>query len=121
MAFVVPTFNIQCNIWRSGNPPPAAPDLTVECNLAFGRRVSSYQGVISVPNEPIMSLLLPPSTDIRGPQSGAQDVAVEVPAGSGRFYTILGVDDIGKGFPNEHRCALLAWTSTFGSWPIPMP
>lgn len=121
MGFSVPNFNIQCNIWRAGNAPPAAPDVTIVCNLAFGRRVSSYQGVISTPNEPVMSLLLPPLADIRGPMCAAPDACVEVPAGTGRFYTIVGLDDSGKGFINEHRVALLAWTSTFGSWPSPIP
>jgi hypothetical protein len=119
--FNVPNFNLNCNVWRNGNAPPAAPNATFTCNLALGRRVSSYQGVISTPNEPIMSLLLPVSTDVRGPQTAAPDTCVEVPAGSGRFYTILGVDDSGKGFPNEHRVALIAWTSSFGAWPAPIP
>jgi hypothetical protein len=121
MSFLPPTFNILANIWRSGNAPPAAQDLQVQCNLAFGRRVSSYQGVISTPNEPIMTLLLPPSTDVRGPQCALPDTCVEVPAGTKRYYTIIGLDDSGKGFPNEHRCALLAWTASFGPWPSPVP
>jgi len=121
MSFNVPHFNLTCNVWRSGNPPPGVPDITPDCNLMFGRKVSSYQGVISVPNEPLMSLLLPVGTDIRGPQCAAPDVAVEVPAGSGRFYTIVGVDDSGKGFSNESRVAILAWTSAFGFWPSPIP
>jgi hypothetical protein len=121
MAFNVPTFNLTVNVFRAGNPPPGIPDLVSPCNLAFGRRVSSYQGVIAVPNEPVMSLLLPPGTDVRGPAAAAPDVAVEVPAGSGRYYTVLGLDDSGKGFPNEHRVAIIAWTSAFGNWPTPLP
>lgn len=121
MSFSVPNFNIQCNVWRAGNGPPNPADEIFDCNLAFGRRVSSYQGVISVPNEPIMSLLLPVGTDLRGPQTAAPDACVEVPAGSGRYYTCIGVDDVGKGFTNEHRCGLLAWTNTFGAWPSPIP
>lgn len=121
MGFSVPNFNITCNIWHPANVPPSAPDSTEDCNLAWGKRVSSYQGVISTPNEPIMTLLLPPATDIRGPQcAGGADV-VEVPSGSGRFYTVLGVDDIGKGFANEHRAAMIAWTTAFGAWPTPIP
>lgn len=121
MGFTVPHFNIQCNVWHPPNVPPAAPDDTFDCNLAFGRRVSSYQGVISVPNEPIMSLLLPVRTDLRGPQSAGGADTVEVPAGSGRYYSVVGVDDSGKGFDNEHRVGLLAWTTAFGAWPTPIP
>jgi hypothetical protein len=121
MAFTVPTFNLSANVWHAPNTPPSAPDATVACNLAFGRRTSSYQGLYSSTNEPIMSLLLNPSEDIRGPQCVAGADVVEVPAGSGRIYQIIGVDDIGKGFANEHRAALLVWTVAFGSWPTPIP
>lgn len=121
MTFTLPTFNLSFNLWRNGNSPPAAPDVTDVCNLAFGRRTASYQGVISTPNEPIVSLLLPTGFDIQGPQCANPDTCVEVPAGTGRFYTILGVDDSGKGFANEHRVALLAWTTSFGPWPSPIP
>jgi len=121
MSFSLPTFNLVCNVWRFGNAPPAAADAQLDCNLALGRRTSSYQGVISSPTEPIMSLLLPPMSDIRGPMCADPDTCVEVPAGSGRLYTIVGLDDSGKGFFNEHRVALLSWTALFGSWPSPIP
>jgi len=121
VAYVIPEMPLEYNLWRSGNAPPAAPDVTRFCNLAMGRRVSSYQGVISFPTEPIMSLLVLAGEDIRGPQCGAPDVVIEVPANTGRFYQILGVDDIGKGFLNEHRVALLSWTTAFGPWPSPIP
>lgn len=121
MGFTVPTFNLAYNGWRAGTSPPAAPGFSGMCNLAWGRRVSSYQGVISVPNEPIMTVLLPPGEDLRGPQCALPDVCLEIPAGSGRFYSILGVDDVGKGFPNEHRAAIVAWTVAFGAWPSPIP
>lgn len=121
MPFSVPNFNLSCNVWRAGHAPPAAPDVTFPCNLAFGRRTASYQGVITTPNEPILSLLLPPSTDLRGPQCASPDACIEVPAGSQRYYTCVGLDDSGKGWPNEHRVALISWTSAFGAWPSPIP
>lgn len=121
MTFQPPSFNLHCNVWRAGNAPPAVPDATFDCNLAWGKRVSSYQGVITSPNEPLMTLLLPVGEDVRGPQTGAADACIEVPAGTGRFYTVIGLDDIGKGFPNEHRAAILAWTTAFGNWPVPIP
>lgn len=121
MSFSVPTFNISVNVWRSGNAPPALPDFVFPCNLAFGRRTSSFQGVISSPNEPIMTCLLPVGTDVRGPMTQFPDTCYEVPAGSGRYYTCVGLDDIGKGFANEHRALLLSWTVSFGFWPVPTP
>jgi len=33
----------------------------------------------------------------------------------------VGLDDIGKGFANEHRAAVLQWTILFGFWPSPIP
>ena len=121
MSFATPTFNLDINICRAGLTPVSPPSLTVRGNLALGRRTASYQGVISSPNEPIMSLLLPPGTDIRGPMCANPDACVEAPAGTGRYYTVVGLDDSGKGFPNEHRVALLAWTDSFGAWPVPVP
>lgn len=121
MSFTLPTFNLPVNVWHGGNAPPAVPDLVTSGNLALGRRVSSYQGVISSPNEPIMSLLLPPGTDVRGPQVAGGADLVEVPASTGRYYTVVGLDDSGKGFPNEHRVALIAWTSSVAAWPTPIP
>lgn len=121
MSFTVPNFNLTFNAWHAPNVPPAIPDLVGICNLAYGRRTSSAQGLYLGENEPLMSLLLTPGSGVRGPQCvGGADV-VEVPAGSGRFYSVIGVDDIGKGFPNEHRCATLAWSVAFGPWPSPIP
>jgi hypothetical protein len=64
-----------------------------------------------------MNLLLPALVDIRGPQDTIGADQVEVPAGSGRWYSVVGVDDIGKGFANEHRSAALV--AIFGTWPAP--
>lgn len=119
--YTLPTFNLTCNIWTTGAYPPAPKRLSSACNLAWGRRIHSdiVQG-----NYVHMSLLLPALTDIRCQVqlavSGTD--AVEVPAGSGRYYVVLYVDDIGKGFANEHRCAILV-ASPFvnGVWPTPMP
>lgn len=121
MSFSVPTFNLTCNIWRNASGPPAAPDVTENCNLAWGKRSSSLQGIQDPAGEPFMTLLLPVSTDIRSSKCGAGNDWVEVPAGSGRFYEAIGVDDIGKGFSNEHRAAVLVASTHFGNWPAPIP
>jgi hypothetical protein len=121
MSFSVPNFNISVNVWRFGNAPPAAPDLVVSANLAFGRRGSSLQGLYVGAAEPVMTLLLPPSSDVRGPQCAFPDACVEAPGGTGRYYTIIGVDDSGKSWPNEYRVAVIAWTKAFGAWPSPIP
>jgi hypothetical protein len=65
-----------------------------------------------------MNLLLPPFIDVRGPQDTVSFDMVEVPEGTGRWYQVTGVDDIGKGFDNEHRTASIyalvrGWTAPY--------
>jgi hypothetical protein len=116
-AYSLPTFNLTCRF--QADPPPfgrgAAESL---CNLAYGQRVNVAStggtGEVGIPMI-LMTLLLPPLTDIRGPSppnsnpNGANfnGYYVEVVIGSGRIYQVVFVDDIGKGFANEHRVALL--------------
>jgi len=69
-----------------------------------------------------MTLLLPAGTDVRDAWCASGEDAVEVPVGSGRFYRALYVDDIGKGFSNEHRAVLLTKRgNALGLWPTPVP
>lgn len=122
MAFRVPAMPLVCNIWRIGNynffvdPQVLPPDLVVACNLAPGHRSNPTQ-----PYDPTIGgfidgrfysyLLLPKGTDIRfafGNISQLAD-AVECPAGSGRYYIVIWVEDVAKGFANEYRRAELEW------------
>jgi len=130
MAFTLPDFNLACDVYRGPWATKVLALSGVACNLAFSRR-AQLPTALQVNNEwsPIMSLLVPAGTDIRSlVNAGVEDV-IECPAGSGRWYQVGGVDDIGKGFPNEHRCALLFQISfaMLGSpyaglaWPAPMP
>lgn len=130
MGFIVPNFNLTCNIFTGPNAGPllAAPTgsprvAAAPCALVFGRRVQvAGTGGTGGQGFPIvaMSLLLPALTDVRSFQtvSGFAD-AVEVPAGSHRWYWVFSVDDIGKGYPNEHRSAGLLFIQA--SWPEPIP
>lgn len=128
MAYRLPTFNIVCNI---SQPPvlgtPSIPDgpyrlYHQECQLTYGRRVNvvSTGGTGEAGTLVLsMNLLLPPLTDVRGPQDIGGFDMVEVPAESGRWYQVTAVDDIGKGFSNEHRTACLF--ALAGSWVPPYP
>lgn len=123
MPFGLPNFNMTVNIWNFPNTPGFAPDHTPLANLAYGRRVNSGNADFPTSGNLLMTLLLPPGTDIRNEAAngvGNRDV-VEAPAGTGRFYLVIDVDDSGKGFPNEHRCAILLATPNFGLWPTPIP
>jgi hypothetical protein len=124
--YTLPVFNLLCNIDVNafgGVPGPQPGPFRISlcpCNLAWGRRVTAMStggtgdaGVIVVTTQ----LLLPPLTDVRGPQDTVAADEVEVPAGSGRVYRVVAVDDIGKGFGNEHRVAVLY--ALGGDWLAP--
>lgn len=125
MAYRLPDFPISCGIYTPDTPntpavPSSGPRVVSVCNLAWGRRVNTPStGGTSTPGilTTSMTILLPALTDIRGPQDSVSFDMVEVPAGSGRWYQVTGVDDIGKGFANEHRAAHLF--ALAGSWVAP--
>lgn len=123
MAFVIPTFNLVCDIFSAAAPPPAAPRIAGQvCQL----RAPSVQaqnlgnGLLAITQT--IALILPKGTDIRDQYCtpiNSSDI-VELPPGTGCRYQVLWVNDIGRGFPNEHRYATLAKISS-GPWPTPIP
>jgi len=134
MAISLPNFILDCDIY-TGPWATKVFRLSSPCNLAFGRRINgpSISGDF-IPGGNVvilMDLLLPPLTDVRCCMQSTPPVLdiVEVPAGSGRWYGVAAVDDSGKGFPNEHRIAVI--TPVFDGltsgdfsglfWPTPMP
>ena len=127
MSFTVPTFNLEANLYTGWNLVSDWGPLraTVKCNLAWGRRFQNYaQNGNFEAGVPTMSLLLPAGTDIRdGSQVGGLADGVECPAGSGRWYGVVGVDDVGRGFLNEFRVALLIKSPGphLEPWPVPIP
>jgi len=131
MAFRVPTFNLAVSIWRVGGTGGsyAAPDVGTTGNLSPGKRVMLGEvGGWQVSKSIIANeLLLPKLTDIRSFYNATNPDLVEVPAGSKRFYQVLDVADIGKGFANEHRIAFLAYETAGntslagGPFPAPVP
>jgi hypothetical protein len=68
-----------------------------------------------------MWLLLPRGTDVRSNVNAPLPDVAEVPAGSKRFYDVVAVDDVSKGFPSEYRVARLEQSQPAGAWPAPMP
>jgi hypothetical protein len=121
MSFTLPSFNLPVRVNRLATGKAGGPDVVAMGNLAWGRRVaapaSGGTGIVGmVFVAPI--LLLPVGTDVRDGACPAGPDFVEVPSGSGRWYVALYVDDIGKGFSNEHRAAVLVKSSP---WPEPVP
>lgn len=131
MAFTPPNFNLPARIWRQlgagGNY--AAPDVTSLVNLSVGRRVlQSVPITVSVNLQLLfVELLFPKLTDVRAAWNGAGADLVEVPAGSKRFYIVDWVEDVGKGFSNEYRLAIVYYevagnvTLAGGPFPAPVP
>lgn len=119
MAYTLPVFNLTCRITHGGGA-----FFDTICNLAFSRR-SRYEilktDLAAAPplNVHIMYVLLPALTDIRGAlEAGGNRDHIEIVIGSARHYEVLWVDDSGKGFPNEHRIAIVVQLLAF---PIPIP
>lgn len=145
MAFIVPTFNIQCNIWRHTQwvttwpPIVAAPSIAnQDCQLRGYTKNLTVNPFVIASN--LEELVLPKGTDIRGPALNTTEYefwmeVVEVPSGSGRYYLVLAVADQAKGFSNEYRSAAITPTWTYEgtvynayphwpwtpAWPTPYP
>lgn len=123
MAFVVPAFPITVAFWRHGNATSNPPDVTSVGNLSPGRIVSASQSDVDLvggpdPVQQCMWLRLPKGTDVQSESNGIGGDTCECPYTSGRFYYVINVDDIGGGFTNEHRFAVIAAQL---NWPIPFP
>lgn len=111
----VPTFNLTCNVWFGNTifPTFAAPSLAgLPCQLKPG------DFVFSPFNFNAMYLCVPARTNIHWNRSGFPfgSDGVECPAGSGHYYRVAYVNDVGRGFSNEYRFALISDAS-----PIPTP
>lgn len=116
MAYVIPGFNLECNIYTG---PWASKVLRLadqECALAVGRRTAAPTNAGAIGDQVVgvcFLLLLPAGTDVRDAAGYIYDAAhvgtdyVEVPAGSDAWYAVNSVVDVGKGYPNEFREATL--------------
>jgi hypothetical protein len=139
MPYVVPSFPLLANIWqdwKAATPVYATPFLRNQpCNLSPGKRVFlTYTNPVNNPQGTNccafpMELLIGKLTDVRcGSTTGGPDL-IEVPANSKRFYQVAYVDDIGKGFANEHRlvimymvnAAVVFTLATYNCPPHPLP
>lgn len=120
MAITAP---IVVNIWRYASPPPAAPVSTTAANLMMGLRRSNITLIESVAAfSSFLYLCVAKGYDIRGWWDGSGGDYVEAPAGTNRYYQVMAVDDVGKGFSNEYRIAFMQQvTQPFALFGIPFP
>lgn len=123
MAFVLPTFNLTCDIYSWGSTIPGTPRIANQpCQLRAPSLTTRTSLTGLTVGGMTSYLLLPPGVDIRDMNSTpiSSGDFVEVPSGSGRVYLVIYVDDIARGFPNEHRLAILTKNVSF-PWPVPTP
>lgn len=122
MPFVLPTFNLKCDVWTAGTWPVGPPRIQVDCQLRAPSMQNAGAVVVGALGFPALALLVPAGTDIRDPVATPINSTdeLEVPAGSGCFYLPVRVYDIAKGFANEHRYAIIAKLTT-RAWPVPQP
>jgi hypothetical protein len=140
MSYFVPQMPLECYVWRNPNEGGAlnylSPDQQYFCNLTPGKRLMFVPEQVVASKAPFvyMQLLLPKLADVRafrldtmlGDQGGD---FIEVPKFSNRIYQACFVDDIGKGFANEHRICLMLqfyggvnWSDVgYVPWPEPLP
>jgi len=106
MTIPAPAFNLTINIWHFGSDTTNPPDEVVTGNLAWGKRTDSAGSTDDF--RPMMVLLVPWGTDIRGDWNtdGLPDT-VEVADGDGWWYEVLYVDRAGHSFPNQHMNAVI--------------
>lgn len=110
MSFRIPSFPLAVDVY-TGPWLTRAFREQVQGNLCIGRRSQDFPDFNDISANVYtgtMFLLLPPGTDVRDMNQNipANDV-LEVPSGSGRWYAVALVDDVAKGFDNEHRYALI--------------
>jgi hypothetical protein len=146
MPFIVPTFNLLCNVWVRanwdaggpgfGNPPNFA---NAPCALRFDQKAAYFAGT-SFTTVFLDTLIVPAGADLQFPAyNGANTFQdpdiVEVPSGSNKWYFIMDVHDAAKGYSNEYRLAfILAGQAVTGTrlataagypwgpvWPTPYP
>lgn len=123
MAYNPPSFNLTADIYDLADWPSGSPRLTsISCQWrGVGKAASIYNAVsvtsFSVPTE----ILFPAGTDVRSlfeSATSSYDIIKLYMGGSFRPFRVLDVYDIGKGFTNEYRVAVVV---KLAPWTPPIP
>lgn len=122
----LPDFNLEFYLWHGkllNEIPTGAPDVIGDAALVCWK-LQGYANNVHLADIGYFDamyyfpeLLTPALTDIRDVFQGTGYDIVEVPSGSGRFYSVLAVEDVAKGHPNEFRKAAMRKII----WPTPAP
>lgn len=107
MAHQFPTFAADANIWREASwVAVLPPDVVTVASLIMRKpTVFTIPAALDLESGVVVELWFPPLTDVRGFKGIPVHDFIEFPAGSGRVYRAIYVDDYAKGFPNEFRVA----------------
>jgi len=119
-----PTFNLTCDIWHqpAGAPPflapPIAPTLVgVPCKLSWGELVSTVDTGGILLNWAYIGM--DKATDIHWARGGFPgNDYLECPPGSGMWYKVMFVFNVGYQYPNDYRVARCLPVAPF---PTPLP
>lgn len=102
MAYTLPVFNLECNLWRPPTPTTDPPDAVHDCQLYIPSR-----GMLDItPGDddlwvPPVYVRFPKGTDVQ------QDDVLEVDDGDGWFYRVRWTERMHRGFSNEYFVALV--------------
>lgn len=116
MAFALPSFPLffqaKANFNFALGANPVGPFIlpNTPCNLVYSHRVHSAGGLVALTSfTECMYLLFPVLIGLkgRGSYAVAWGDAVDVPMGSGRWYSVVNVDWVATGFANAHMAAML--------------
>jgi hypothetical protein len=123
MAFRVPTMNLTCDIYTSGDFGVNPPRLTgVTCQVRGPSKITVFSSATFITNFPaLQELVIPAGTDLRGTfmtPTSHRDVVVISAYGAGYPFQVYDVYDVAKGFTNEYRIGMIY---QFGAWTPPLP
>lgn len=93
------------NFALGANPVGPFILIATPCQLMYSHKVKVPTGGTL----DVMYLLFASTVALKGADSYVvkNGDAVEVPSGSGRWYSTISVDYIARGFTNEHKCAII--------------
>lgn len=134
MPYDTADFNIVCGIAPSGSPslPPDYRTTDQPCAFRSPTRAGLVPfGVVlstgATNNTATGQVLFPKGTDVRdrAQYGGVRLDLIEIPYGSKQWWAVQVVQDVGFGWPNEFRIALVGKFYVTGSpywgWPLTMP
>ena len=123
MAFRTPTFNILCDIYTFGTWPAGPARIVASpCQWRATGKPTAFDSANFIAFfSTLTEIVLPAATDVRGPFENPInnfDLITISAIGPAWAFEVKDVYDIGKGFTNEYRVAVVC---KHAPWPVPIP